>query len=144
MTVATHFELVSEVGGGPLMRWAGERCGVCFSPPATVLGVVKNGNPVCVVVFNDYTGENVELSVAADNMLPRRFLQLCAEYAFGQLGCLRVTVRTRASNVRVADMARRLGFKQEGVLREFYGNEDAFLFGLLRREAGKVFRSRLQ
>lgn len=139
-----RFELVSETGDGPLMRWAGEKFGAFFSPPATVIGLLDNGKPVCAGIFNDYTGENIELSVVAEGIIPRRFLQFCAEYAFNHVGCVRVTARSRASNTRVASLAKRLGFTQEGRLRRFYGDEDAILYGLLRDEAGKVFRRGLQ
>lgn len=145
MTVATRFEIVSEPhASGSLAKWAGEKFGAFFSPPATFIGLVNNGRIVCVSIFNDYTGDNVELSVAADGIIPRRFLQFCAEYAFNQLGCNRVTARSRASNKRVASLAKRLGFEVEGRLRQFYGDEDAILYGLLRNEAGSVFRRRLQ
>lgn len=139
-----RFRLVSEAGDGPLIRWAGEKCGVHFSPPAHAIGLLEFGRPVCAAVFNDYTGENIEMSIAANGLLPRRFLQYCAEYVFNEAGCNRVTVRTRASNKRVASLAKRLGFQQEGCLRRFYGDEDAILFGLLAEDAGKVFRRRLQ
>lgn len=142
--MATPFKLVSESRDGPLMRWAGERCGVRFSPPAIVLAMLKNDVPISAAIFNDYTGENVELSFASDGFYSRRFLKYLAEYAFVHLGCVRVTARSRASNTRVANQAHRLGFKQEGVQRRFYGDEDAILFGLLRDEAGKMFRSHEQ
>ncbi len=59
-------------------------------------------------------------------------------YAFREWGLNRVEIRCAAANERSAGVARRLGFSEEGLLREAFkvGDEyqDLRLFGMLRRE----------
>ena len=59
-------------------------------------------------------------------------------HAFGPLGLERVGLRTVADNVRSRNVAQRLGFTQEGVLREYApfpdGRRDLVIYGLLARE----------
>ena len=64
--------------------------------------------------------------------------QLMLRYAFHQLGLSRVTAQVHAPNVRSLALVRRLGFRQEGVLRrhDTYrgGVVDVIVFGLLAQE----------
>jgi hypothetical protein len=56
-------------------------------------------------------------------------------YPFEQLGVGRISTFTRASNTRALKLNRLLGFREEGRIRQGYGDEDAVLMGLLRCEA---------
>jgi len=59
-------------------------------------------------------------------------------YAFTNLGLDRVEIRTAAGNARSRGIAERIGFVQEGVLREAEysadGPQDQIVYGLLRKE----------
>jgi ribosomal-protein-serine acetyltransferase len=60
------------------------------------------------------------------------------DHAFGQLGLDRVGLRTVIDNTRSRSVAERLGFTQEGVLREYAAfpdeRRDLVVYGLLARE----------
>ncbi len=64
--------------------------------------------------------------------------RLMLAHGFGRLGLSRVTAEVHASNTRSLALMKRLGFRQEGVLRrhELYrgGVVDVVAFGLLREE----------
>ncbi len=59
-------------------------------------------------------------------------------YAFTNLGLDRVEIRTAAGNARSRGIAERIGFVQEGVLREAEysadGPQDQIVYGILRKE----------
>jgi RimJ/RimL family protein N-acetyltransferase len=63
---------------------------------------------------------------------------LCLDFAFNHLNLHRVYLRTSATMTQAMEMYKRVGFVQEGVLREhfFTGGvyEDKILFGILREE----------
>ena len=55
--------------------------------------------------------------------------------AFNILKCRRVNLLVSKSNVRSLDFVRRLGFKTEGLLREYRENgEDCYFMGMLAKE----------
>lgn len=70
--------------------------------------------------------------------LVTRAVTVVLDHAFGPLGLHRVELRTVATNERSRSVAQRLGFTQEGVLREAaaFSDErrDAVVYGLLAHE----------
>ncbi|HET6634081.1 MAG TPA: GNAT family protein [Streptomyces sp.] len=70
--------------------------------------------------------------------LAARAVTAVLDHAFGPLGLDRVALQATADNMRSRGVAERLGFTQEGVLREaaaFPGERrDVVLYGLLSRE----------
>lgn len=112
-----------------------ETLGVNLSPPFVGLCIMNDENtPYGVVVFNDFTGANVEMTGVGRGCWSPRVIRDLARYAFGQLGCRRVTARTAVSNEKAIKALTRLGFKREGIARQWFDGEDAVLFGLLRDE----------
>lgn len=87
-------------------------------------------------VFNDRDADNIELSVYFGCVIPvtRNIIRTVFAYPFLQLGVGRVTARTRAGNLDVRKKIRRLGFKPEGRLRQYFPDDDAMLYGMLRDE----------
>ena len=67
-----------------------------------------------------------------------RACRALAEYAFTNLGLNRMEIRVAAGNVRSRGIAERLGFTQEGTLRQAEysseGPQDQIVYGLLREE----------
>ncbi|MFJ9468094.1 GNAT family N-acetyltransferase [Streptomyces caniferus] len=74
--------------------------------------------------------------------LVTRAVTAVLDHAFGPLGLHRVVLETTTTNARSQGVARRLGFTQEGVLREGAAHpdtrHDAVIFGLLAREWHKA------
>ncbi len=70
--------------------------------------------------------------------LATRAVTAMLDHAFGPLGLDRVELRTNPTNTRSRNVAQRLGFTQEGILREAaaFGEErrDEVVYGLLARE----------
>jgi hypothetical protein len=131
------------VSDSRLRPWIEERLHMKMADDAQYIGRIVDGNAVCVVAFSNWCGCDIELSVAADpGSGSRLFLSVVFSYVFGQLGCVRCTVKTRASNADGIHLAERLGFEREGYLRNGFGNEDAVLLGLLKGDLnGKYQRT---
>jgi len=116
--------------------WASSRLGTAIVRPYVAIGVGDGSGLHAAMVFNDFTGANIEITVASDpNGWTRQAVREAFAYPFRQAGCRRLTMRTRADHAVMLDIADRLGFRREGVLREFYDDGcDAIVFGLLRSE----------
>jgi RimJ/RimL family protein N-acetyltransferase len=86
-------------------------------------------------VFNDYTGGNIEVTVATDAPFTRGMIRAVSNYVFDQLGCARMSIHTRTGDTKTRNMARRAGFVQECVRMNFYGEgKHAALYRMLRKE----------
>jgi hypothetical protein len=118
-----------------IVRWVGGQTGLEFKPPYSVLASIDaDGHITAGVVFQNWTGRDIELSVAAIS-IPRSLLRAIYRYTVEQLGCRRVTFRIRSSDLRTQESAQRLGAKWEGRIRRFYSDtEDAVILGILEED----------
>lgn len=113
--------------------WIGGKTGVAFKPPFTTIAYVRDGKIKAAALFNIWQKYDIECSVAVDDFAPRSLIKACREYA-EQLGCTRITFRTRDSNHKAQNALEKLGAYQEGRIREFFGDEDCLIYGLILKE----------
>lgn len=98
------------------------------------------GEQVGAFVFNNYSGADVELTIACSERVTIRVARFIALLAFYDLGARRLSAKTRVSNHKAIHAMGALGFKVEGCAREYFDGEDAVLFGLLESEQKLVKR----
>jgi hypothetical protein len=117
-----------------VVEFVSRKIGHAIYPPFTAIGLERGGKIVAGVVFNCFTGPNVEATVAADHgALSVALIRACGRYAFGQLGCERVTFTTESR--KVVSLAQRLNARVEGSLRSYFGRgRDGIVLGLLRED----------
>jgi len=117
-------------------KWVGERARVQEFGPCTAIGIARDGRLVAGVVYNRYSGPNVEASIASDwpGWWTRGNLFALFWYPFGQLGCRRITAVTRAGNDRAQRMLAKMGFKAEGRCRHAFWDDDGIVYGMLAEE----------
>lgn len=100
------------------------------------MGLEKDGVIFGAVVFNNYFGRDIELSIAIDNALCFRpeYCDAIFDYVYNTAGCERATCRVHSGNKRSIKFMEKFGFKYEGRKREFYPDGDALLYGMLKGE----------
>lgn len=114
-------------------RYVERELGVHVAEPFIGLIVENDDIQVGAVILNDYTpGRNIELTAHTRGNWSIRDVRDIARYCFHRVR--RITARTSVNNARAIRMLEALGFKREGVMREFFGDEDAIVFGLLGSE----------
>jgi RimJ/RimL family protein N-acetyltransferase len=102
-----------------------------FHPPFTAIGVANDaGALIGGFVFTGFNGDGIEVSVAGRGIASRSAWRAALAYVFDQLGCARMQMHTRKSNVAVRRILPRFGVKYEGTARRFYGNESGLIFSL--------------
>lgn len=115
--------------------------GTVFSGPYEAIGFLDDsGNLRGGALFNNYNGSNIEVSVYAPNIATRGMIRAVMHYAFAQLGCNRITARTRKDNKTAQKMLPRMGFRYEASLKLYYGprpNDAAVLYMIDRETALK-------
>jgi hypothetical protein len=122
------------VSGEKVAAYVADRLGSHFSTEHTALGIERDGRFVAGIVFNCWTGPDVQLSIAAEpGALARRFLRRVGLYITQELGCIRATIETEQP--QVIDMALRMGGRVEGVKRDLFGKgRDGTVIGVLKKD----------
>lgn len=103
----------------------------------TTIGVTSDaGVPMGAVVYHDYRDADIQMSCAADNAnwLSKSVLSAIFAYPFTQLNCARVTALTPSRNIHTRKFLERLGFVQEGLMRQGFIDDDCVIYGMLRTE----------
>ena len=73
--------------------------------------------------------------MARGNWCNRTILKAAFSYPFEDLKVNRISLTTREDNEKAIKLANKLGFKQEGITREYYADHtNAILFGMLKHE----------
>lgn len=131
-----------------IVRWACER----LESPNLAGGVgaigITNAEDTDLIGAVLYTGYQpvagtVEVwGVGEGNWLTPTKLKAMFSYPFEELGCNRITMRVDRINKHARDVVRRLGFKEEGNLREALGpGRDLIVYGMLKRECRWIARN---
>lgn len=122
------------VSGADVAAYVAGRLETNYYPPFTALGVEQDGVIVAGIVFNCWTGPDVQLSIAAEpGAMSRRFLRRVGLYITQELGCIRATIETEQPHV--VEMALRMGGQIEGMKRDLYGEgRDGTVIGVLKKD----------
>lgn len=92
-------------------------------------GVLQAG-----VVFDAYTGTDVNMHVAIDSMkaVTRKTLKAAFTFAFDTLKCQRVTGLVPAKNEKARAFDEHLGFVLEGCKKNAFNDDDELIYGMTR------------
>lgn len=120
------------------LAWAERALGVSFKgqPVRWLTSKDRNGSILGVVVFSRSNTWGCEVTVAASTprFLSREMLQACLAYLFVTCQYRRVTAIVNRKNLKSLSLAQRLGFQIEGVARNWFGDDDACILGLLPQD----------
>lgn len=112
--------------------------GQSFGPCVTIGVINANADMLGGVVFHSYRSafRSIEWSAAAAsaNWLSPRIVSDIMSYPFGKLDCKRITATIARRNKRAREFHTRFGFRQEGLIRNGFGSQDACIYGLLASE----------
>jgi RimJ/RimL family protein N-acetyltransferase len=101
------------------------------------IGVVESGKLIAGCVYNEYhPGVSIHVSIASTSpkWCNRRILKAFFGYPFLQMKVKRLTAYTGKSMASVRQFLERLGFQQEGIMRQGFADDDVVIYGMLRSE----------
>lgn len=103
------------------------------------IGVAKSGRLIGGVIYSDYRElapqqHDIRMHWAGEpGWLTKATLAEFFAYPFEQLHCIRTTGVVSKANKRIRDVGRRLGFREEGLLRHGFGfNRHAIILGMTK------------
>lgn len=104
-----------------VIRWIGQRIDQYRAiGEARALGVVKGETLVAAATYENFNGVHVESCIAAEPgsaWASRRVLSHLFGYPFLQLGCRAISVSVGMDNLPSVNLATKLGFKPEAIIR---------------------------
>src|SRR5690349_3238467 len=117
-------------------EWVRVRTDVLTFGACAAIGVALDGTLIAGLVYREYTGRDIQLSIAADSpkWCTKRTLRYLLGYPFLQLKCARVTAIVAKKNKRSRTLVERLGFKLEGTIRRAFPKDHGLIYGMLREE----------
>ncbi len=123
----------------PFIQWLKDRLmldKIQGEDAAQAYGFRDNGEIVGAFVFSEYTGNDVHMYCVSENpkIFQRRYFKQMFDYCFETMKVKRVSAMCNESNLRSRKLISGVGFKQEGRLRRYFGNEDALVYGLLKED----------
>lgn len=89
-------------------------------PDARALGVIKGRKLVAGVVYENFTGFNITVSIAAlpySRWADRQTLESLFAFPFIQLGCEAVTVTVAMTNLQSLNLSTKLGFEPQAFVK---------------------------
>lgn len=110
---------------------------IAHSPTARVLSFLSEEDEIlAVVLYDGFNGYGCEMRIASTTprWATKKTIREALAYPFVQLGCRRILAATESDNTRSAEFLFRVGFKLEGILRFWKGEQHALLFGMLVEE----------
>lgn len=106
--------------------------GYGFAQPYIGMIVERDGEVVSAIIFNGFIrGQNIDMT-GVGKVWPVFVIRQIARYCFSRVK--RVTSRTCVSNHAAINALEAAGFKREGVMRDYFPDGDAIVFGLLKSE----------
>lgn len=112
--------------------------------PCVAIGLERDGKLAAGIICSSMTLDpagkpnDMEFTIAHDmggGLVGPGVLRALFGYVFGQAGCRRITTYIAGDNERSRSTVERMGFKQEGRLRDGIGpGLDLFIYGLMRDE----------
>lgn len=119
-----------------ISHWVAQRLGINGFGPSRAIGVELDGEIIAGVVYFNCRHNGLEMAVASTTpkWATRRTLKHFFSYPFLTQGCNRITVLVDIDDHGTRRFDERLGFVQEGILREAHPNGDAVVYGMLKDE----------
>lgn len=102
-------------------QWVAEKIPGCNpTAGAKALGVMKDGNIVAGIIYDDWNGVHLTAAIAAvpgSQWADRRTLHALFFYPFVTLDCEAISVAVPASNLPSLNLATKLGFVPEAIIQ---------------------------
>lgn len=105
----------------PVARWVASKIpGYEVTQASRALGVIRDGTIVAGVIYERHNGIHCEAAIAAKPgsvWASRDVLFRIFHYPFGTLGCHAITIAVPSSNQASLNLATKLGFEPEAIIR---------------------------
>lgn len=124
------------VYGHHIGDWVAHKIEGIYSPlESQAIGwVSQDGRVLAGAIFEDWNRASLVCHIATDGRMSREFLKEVSTYAFIQCKVHKMIAPVASSNHRSERMVRKMGFIEEGRLRNAHPHGDVVLYTLTRED----------
>lgn len=119
-------------------RWVAQRTGGdYYAGSGKGIGLVRGGNLVAGVLYDNWTGRAIQMHVASDGSrkwLNREFLRVAFEYPFEQLKLNKVIGIVDSTNTDALRFDHHLGFVTEAIIKDAGRHGDLHILSMTRQQ----------
>ena len=108
------------VTGDPVCAWVADRSGGEYFGGGVGFGIERNGQLVCGVLFENFTGRSMQIHVAKtpDGRMSRAWLRALFRYAFDHCKVNKIIGVIDSENSESLRFTRHIGFTDEAVIKD--------------------------
>lgn len=121
------------VTGTEVIAWVEKELDSTF-PQSTALGLVREGQLVAGVVYDNYNGVNINTHIVIKGRMTKRYLWSIFHYPFEYLGVKRITGLVGEGNKASRAFCRNLGFTVEAALKDCHPTGKLFVYRMMKNE----------
>lgn len=117
-------------------EWTAHRAGGEFSGIGATIGVIENGVIQAGILYDNYNGANIHISVAAvpgRSWVTKKLLHVVFDYPFRQLKVNRITSFVADTNEASIRFTEHIGFTREATLADAHPTGNLIIY-VMRRE----------
>ena len=140
MSMEQEYYKIMPDSGGIIKKWICDGLGedTNWMGDSFTFGVCYRGKMVAGLIFNNYRA-NLDLWMTIYSISPKWCSKSVLKYIFTTcfevLNCKRANVLVSKDNHRSLSLCERLGFRKEGLLRQYRENgDDCYIMGMLKKE----------
>ena len=140
MSMEQEYYKIMPDSGGIIKKWICDGLGenTNWVGDSFTFGVCYRGKMVAGLIFNNYRA-NLDLWMTIYSISPKWCSKSVLKYifttCFEALNCKRANVLVSKDNHKSLSLCERLGFKKEGLLRQYRENgDDCYIMGMLKKE----------
>lgn len=124
------------IASGPeIGYWVSDHLGSGYNPQrSNAIGLVREGRVVAGVIYTDWNGKSVICHIAIDGRINRFYLFAIYDYAFNVCGVNKVIVPVWSDNEKSLRMVTRMGFTEEGRIKDAQPNGDIILLTMAKTD----------
>ncbi len=117
--------------GPEIGHWTAARLGTVYTDQcASALGLVRNGEIVAGVIYENWNGKSLMAHMVVEGALTPAFIASIFDYAYRICGVAKVICPVAVTNKRSARLVEHMGFTAEATLTDCHPDGDLVLYTL--------------
>jgi hypothetical protein len=121
--------------GARIGQWVADKLGTVYSPNSSAaIGLVKDGNVVAGVIYENWNRRSVVTHIAIEGRLTRSFLYAIFHHPFVTCGVNNIISAVNDTNTKSVLMVENMGFIAEGRLKDCSPDGDIILYTMQKSD----------
>jgi hypothetical protein len=112
--------------------WVATQIDGCYVPGTTAIGLKRDDQFSAGVLYEQWNGRSLVAHIAVKGRMTPAFLAAIFDYPFNVCGAHKIICPIPSDNFASITLARKMGFRQEGRIKDAAPNGDIRIFTLAR------------